>query len=676
MLLAASLALALAGGSGASPPDDARMNWWREAKFGLFIHWGLYAVPAGEWNGVKTYGEWIRESAHIPVKTYEQFLGQFNPVKFDPDAWVKMIKDAGMKYLVITSKHHDGFNLFDSPYSEWDVMSTPYKKDILKMLSEACKRQGIRFCTYHSIMDWHHPDYLPKRGWEGETWRESTVDPVGADFKPDFSRFVKYLHNEVEYVAKTYDPGIMWFDGQWEGTWNTDLGQDLLALCRRVRPGMIVNNRVNSGPQGGGDYLTPEQEIPQEAIAGKDWETCMTMNRNWGYNRVDLNYKSTKQLIQMLCDIASKGGNFLLNIGPTAEGEFPPMSVERLKEIGEWMRVNGESIYGTQASPFGKLPWGRCTQKRDGKDTLLYLQVFDWPEDGKLRVPGLGNDVQAAYLIRGRGILGDKRDGGDVIIDVPNSPIDGNCSVIVVKVKGEPIVYRTPEIVAEAQQFVTKISVELRGSPGLDLVYTTDGSEPAPSNPSNRTYRSKFALTATTTLKSRAFHQGKPVSGVAETRFEKATPFPAKEFPNLKPGLEVRLFEGNWDKCPEFYFITSGYTTKTLPTVSIADDPAKEYCGRYFRGVIEVPETEMYRFALSSDDGSRLWIGGRLVVDNDGLHGTVEKTGAIALAKGKHEIAVAWFNKTGGAQLSLKWAKLGGALKDVLGQHLWHQAVR
>ncbi len=662
MLLAASLALAMTAAGSPELPDNPRMNWWREAKFGLFIHWGLYAVPAGEWNGVKTYGEWIRESARIPVDTYAQFLGQFNPVKYDPDAWVRMAKDAGMKYVVITSKHHDGFALYDSKLTDWDVASTPYKKDILQMLKDACDRQGVRFCTYHSIMDWHHPDYLPRRGWEAAN-RPAT----GADY----GRFVKYLHGQVEEIATKYDPGIMWFDGQWEGTWNTDLGKDLLALCRRLRPNMIVNNRVNSGPQGGGDYLTPEQEIPEEAIHGKDWETCMTMNGNWGYNRVDLNYKSTSQIIRMLCDIVSKGGNFLLNIGPTAEGEFPPESVKRLKEVGAWMKVNGDAIYGSQASPFGKLPWGRCTLKRKGADSWLYLHVFDWPKDGRIRLPGLGNETVEAHLLEGGEPVKLTRDDSDLLLGVQGEAPDEMASVIALRIKGSPIIYKTPVITADSTSFVSRVTASIE-SPGLITRYTTDGSEPSASS---AIYRAPLVVNRTLTLKARGYHNNRPVTSVVEQKFEKVDPSPAKEFPNLMPGLEVRIFEGNWDKLPELSSMTSGFKTKTLPSVSIADDPAKEFCGRFYTGVLDVPETEMYRFALSSDDGSRLWVSGQLVVNNDGLHGTVEKIGTIALAKGKHLFNVEWFNKTGGAQLSVKWAKLGRPLTEVPASVLFHGGV-
>ncbi|OGU45258.1 MAG: alpha-L-fucosidase, partial [Ignavibacteria bacterium GWB2_36_8] len=352
---------------------DKRMEWWRDARFGLFIHWGLYAIPAGEWNGKTNYAEWIRNQAEIPIDEYDKFVGQFNPVKFDADKWVSTAKNAGMKYIVITSKHHDGFCLFDSKFTDYDVMSTPFKRDILKDLSEACRNEGIKLCFYYSIMDWHHPDYLPGRDWENRS-------SEGADF----DGYIQHMKNQLKELVINYgDIGILWFDGEWENTWNEERGIDLYNYVRSLQPDIIVNNRVdpNRGglegfaPEGVtmGDFGTPEQQIPSTGLPGIDWESCMTMNDHWGYNKNDKNFKSTKDILQMLADIASKGGNYLLNVGPTSEGIFPAESVEILSEVGSWMKVNGESIYGTSSSLFNSLEWGRCTQKKIGENTRLYL---------------------------------------------------------------------------------------------------------------------------------------------------------------------------------------------------------------------------------------------------------------------------------------------------------------
>ncbi|HUR27035.1 MAG TPA: alpha-L-fucosidase, partial [Planctomycetota bacterium] len=378
---------------------DKRMDWWRDARFGMFIHWGLYAIPAGKWEGSTDHAEWIMNTAHIPVEQYEPFQAQFNPVKFAPDEWARMAQDAGMKYVVITSKHHDGFALFDSKTSDYDVMATPFQRDILRELGEAVRGRGMQMCFYHSIMDWHHPDYVPRREWEKRS-------AEGADF----ARYRKYLHDEVTELLTNYGKiGVMWFDGEWESTWTNEYGKELYALCRKLQPDVIVNNRVSTGRAGmqgmtkgsefPGDFGTPEQEIPAQGLPGVDWETCMTMNDHWGFNAADDHWKSTEDLVRKLCDIASKGGNFLLNVGPRADGIFPPEAVQRLAEIGRWMRVNGEAIHGTQASPMETPSWGRCTMRRNSKGTTLYLHVFDWPVGGVLKLDGLGNEILGARLL-------------------------------------------------------------------------------------------------------------------------------------------------------------------------------------------------------------------------------------------------------------------------------------
>lgn len=420
---------------------DSRMAWWRDARFGMFIHWGLYAVPAGEWKEETGHAEWILETAQIPIEEYEKFTAQFNPVKFDAKEWVKIAKEAGMKYIVITSKHHDGFCLFDSQLTDYDVVdTTPFKRDILKELSEECHRQWIKICCYHSIMDWHHPDYLPRRNWEKRS-------SEGADY----DRYVKHLKGQVRELLTNYgEIGVMWFDGEWEETWSRERGFGLYKYVRSLQPNIIINNRVGKGRAGMagtydpktavGDFGTPEQEIPATGL-GYDWETCMTMNNHWGYNKHDNNWKSTEDLIRKLVDIASKGGNFLLNVGPTAEGFFPQPSVERLRDIGEWMRVNGESIYGTTASLFGKLEWGRSTTK--GKK--LFLHVFDWPDDGKLSVPGLISKAETAYLLANPyATLDVNYQGGSAFISLPEKAPDPVVSVVVLEFEQKPEVVQSP----------------------------------------------------------------------------------------------------------------------------------------------------------------------------------------------------------------------------------------
>jgi len=412
---------------------DARMEWWRDARFGMFIHWGLYAIPAGEWDGKTNHAEWIRHSAQIPMETYDKFVDQFNPIEFDADEWARMAKDAGMKYMVITSKHHDGFCLWPSEHTEYDIESTPFKRDILGELTEACRKHGVRMCFYHSIMDWHHPNY-PRRGWEKDR----------ADQQVDMDKYTAYMKAQLKELIERYDPAVLWFDGEWEGAWTHERGVDLYEYVRSLKPDIIVNNRVDKGRRGmqgmtkdskfRGDFGTPEQEIPHTGMPGVDWESCMTMNRHWGWNKNDKAWKSSTDLIRKLVDITSKGGNFLLNIGPKADGTFPDAAVERLAAIGDWMDVNGESIYGTSASPFKHTPWGRCTTKNE----KLYLHVFDWPKDGRLVVSSLKATVKRAYLLADadqESLTVEPGDAGPTIT-LPEEAPDPVDSVIVVELAG------------------------------------------------------------------------------------------------------------------------------------------------------------------------------------------------------------------------------------------------
>jgi alpha-L-fucosidase len=411
---------------------DDRMAWWREARFGMFIHWGLYSVLAGEWGGRDDYAEWIRNNAHIPVGTYDSLVQRFNPTLFDADRWVGMAKDAGMKYVTITTKHHDGFGLFDSKLTDFCVRSTPFRRDIMKEMAAASRRLGLHQCWYHSIMDWHHPDYLPRRDWEAES--RSTTDAR-------FSRFVEYLHGQVTELLTNYgDIGVMWFDGNWEGTWTHELGEALYEKCRALQSGVIVNNRVEGWSptriaQPLGDFRTPEQEVPATGWPGVDWESCITMNDNWGYNSHDHHFKTAPQLIGLLVETASKGGNLLLNIGPRADGTFPDESVERLYAIGQWMKVNGGAIHGSTASPFTNTPFRVTSQPN-----RLNLFITDWAHT--LELPGLRTPIGRAYLLAdgARTPLATSLTLSGAQVVLPAQAPDPVCSVVVVEFDRTPVV--------------------------------------------------------------------------------------------------------------------------------------------------------------------------------------------------------------------------------------------
>ena len=366
---------------------DARMAWWREARFGMFIHWGVYSVPAGTYDG-KQYshiGEWIMNDARIPVDVYKQYAKEFDPVDYDPDKWVQLAKQAGMKYIVITAKHHDGFAMFDTDVTDWNIVdATPYGKDIIKPLAEACKKYGIKFGVYYSqALDWCAPGgAVPQERWDNA--QNGNMDSyIDGKVIPQVTELL------TNYGAISY----LWWDTPFEITKER---ADMIGSVLMLQPNIITNDRLGGGYSG--DVQTPEQHIPGTGSTS-DWETCMTMNDTWGYKSFDNNWKSTKDLVRNLIDIASKGGNYLLNIGPDSLGNIPQPSIERLAEIGKWMDLNGESIYGTSSSPFVKLPWGRCTRKNEGEKTILYFHVFDRTEDHQIFVPGLFNRIDSAVIL-------------------------------------------------------------------------------------------------------------------------------------------------------------------------------------------------------------------------------------------------------------------------------------
>jgi alpha-L-fucosidase len=401
--------------------NDPKMDWWKEARFGMFIHWGLYAVPAGVWDGkdVSGIGEWIMLRGKIPTKDYQQFATKFNPVQFNADAWVKLAKDAGMKYIVITSKHHDGFAMFKSKDPFNIVDATPFKKDPIAALAEACKKYNIKFGLYYSqAQDWNHPGGAAASGGHWDSTQNGSMD--------------KYIDDvavpQVKEILSAYNPAIIWWDTPIDMNKNR---ADKIAAVLKPYPSLITNNRLGGGYEG--DLETPEQYIPATGIPDKNWESCMTMNGTWGFKEKDNNWKSTQVLIRNLIDIASKGGNYLLNVGPTADGIIPQPSVERLEQVGTWLKTNGEAIYGTKASPFAYLSLGRATIKGN----KLYLHLFDYPKDGVIKLP-LANSVIKAYLLsnNSNSIKSSVKDGY-TYLELPTLVPDKIATVVVLELNGE-----------------------------------------------------------------------------------------------------------------------------------------------------------------------------------------------------------------------------------------------
>ncbi len=416
-------------------PLDQRAEWFHHDRFGMFIHWGVYSVIGK--------GEWIQESGRIPYNEYVKVYPQFHPSKFDATQWVDLAKLAGQKYIIITTKHHDGFCMFDSKLSDYTIMRTPVKRDVCKELAEACHKAGIRIGFYYSIMDWHHPDYLPRRAWDKSRTAEGA----------EFDRYVEYMRGQIRELMTNYgEICSLWFDGGWERTSPEDLKKfrSIIDMARKLQPRMLVNDRANIG----GDYQTPEQYIPATGVLDKHgrpamWEVCMTMTTGhgsfaptawWGYDAHETVFKPTDELIQKLVDVASKGGNLLLNVGPSPDGEIRPQETERLQGLARWMDRHAEAIYGTTASPFRLLPFfGRVTQKGNH----LFVHVFDWPEDRRLVLPGLKSAPSAARMLEDPDVKVEATqerhgDTEQVVLRLPSKPTDPIASVVALRFPGSP----------------------------------------------------------------------------------------------------------------------------------------------------------------------------------------------------------------------------------------------
>ncbi len=658
LLLLVFIIFQLTGCKEEKPVD--KMDWWKEAKFGMFIHWGIYSVPAGVYNGneIGGIGEWIMNNADIPVEEYAKYAAQFNPSGFNADDWVKLAKEAGMKYIIITSKHHDGFALFDSKVSDYDIMdASPFKRDIIKELAEACKKQGMPLGLYYSqAQDWH----VPGGAAIGGHW-----DPA-QDGDMD-----KYLDEiavpQVSEILNNYgEIKVLW--------WDTPMGMTPERAAKfkpemEKHPDLIFNNRLGGGFDG--DLETPEQHIPATGIPGKNWESCMTMNDTWGYKSTDHNWKSPEILVRNLIDIASKGGNYLLNVGPNQMGLIPDASIERLKEVGAWMNINGEAIYGTTPSPFRKLDWGRCTVKKEGKKTLLYLHVFELPGNGNLLVPGLGSHVKTAYPLKNRADkLKIMEEGNNLKIDVSGIEEDQFATVIVLETNDEIVVYNGPEIIVANSIFIDKAGFKITTDiPNSVIHYTTDGSVPTNESAIAETINTVYA-NESFVLKAICFIDGKAVSGLAESSFTKEAPVSATGVKNSEPGLRYSYYEGNWTQLPDF---TSLQAMGKGIAASINLDVKKriENYGVVFNGYVQVPETGVYKFSITSDDGSKLSIAGKTLL-NDGLHGMEEKSVEIVLEKGLHPIEVQFFQQGGDDGLILEWNLAGEEKRLIEGSVLFN----
>ncbi|MEA1952236.1 MAG: alpha-L-fucosidase [Planctomycetota bacterium] len=415
---------AFAADTNAKQADPASIRWFEDAKFGLFVHWGVYSVLGN--------GEWVMQNTKITAKDYEKIPPKFNPVKFDAAEWVSMVKDAGMKYITITSKHHDGFAMYDSKVSDYDIVDrTPYKKDVLKLLADECRKQGIKLFFYYSPLDWHHGDYYPR----GRTGQHSARPNSG-----DWDAYKKYYMAQVdELCSGRYGKiGGIWFDGIWD---KPKADWSMLECYNRIhaaQPQALVGNNHHVKPLPGEDFQMFEQDLPghnkagfnKAGVARMPLETCLTMNGTWGYSKTDKNFKSTKTCLHYLIRAAGAGANLLLNVGPKPDGTIQPEFVARLAEMGKWLRKNGKSIYGTRKGPYSPSDWGVSTIK--GDDTV-YLHILKVPADDKLTLAAPPDGIQGVTTLSGKKLDGVTVDAKNLVIPIPENIRDEIDTLLVLK---------------------------------------------------------------------------------------------------------------------------------------------------------------------------------------------------------------------------------------------------
>jgi alpha-L-fucosidase len=684
-------------------------QWFKDSKFGIFIHWGVYAVPG--WSSKGTYAEWYQQglqttdtarmkfhAAKFGNRSYYDLANDFKAELFNPDEWAKLFEKSGAKYIVLTSKHHDGFTLWPSKEADktwgfkWNAVDIGPKRDLLGDLFKAVRKTSVHAGMYYSLYEWFNP-----------LW------------KSDPKKFaLEHTWPQMKDLINNYQPDVFWTDGEWDAPAETWKSQEFLAWLYNESPvknKIVVNDRWGSGVRfhHGGIY-TPEYQ-PDLDFEDHDWEESRGMGFSYGYNREEdaWDYNSTQSLVIALIDKVSRGGNFLLDIGPDEHGKIPPIMQERLLEIGDWMRINGEAIYGTSRwkSP-SQWSEGRRDYKfknehatedwKTGGDLMLKLtvdpdpgyavkEVFysynatanslyaifpKYPSDKKLILKNvtLPAGTMISFLSTYASVSW-KQEGENVVVNLPD--YDPNKIkapyAYVIKINNYGMFSKKPEIKTDYTANQREPIVSIKAAGKKTIRYTTDGTEPSLTS---ALYTKPFTITATSVIKAKAYLAGSLPSGITEQKIIKYDWIKAVNAGNLKPGINYKYYqpEKNFNLIDPFAVapVAEGVTD----IISLAKKQRKNKFAFEFSGYIKVYKDGLYTFFTASDDGSKLFIDGREIVDNDGNHGLVEKSGKVALRKGYHTIKLVYYDGAGDNDLKVLIQPESGKKEDLSSVLLYH----
>jgi len=669
-------------------------EWYQDAKFGIFIHWGVYAVPA--WTPKGNYSEWYQywlntkayngavvdyHQKNFGDLTYYQLVDQFKADRYEPDEWAKLIEQSGAKYVVLTSKHHDGFALWPSKDASrtwgfpWNAAEAGPHRDLLGDLFTAIRKTSVHAGMYYSLYEWFNPLYL--------------------NDKPKYVS--EHMWPQMKDVITTYQPDVFWTDGEWEGPDTLWKSREFLSWMFNespVKDKVVVNDRWGSGIRfHHGGFYTPEYQ-PDLDFEDHYWEESRGMGFSYGYNREEdaWDYNSAQVLILSLVDKVSRGGNFLLDIGPDAHGKIPPIMQERLMQIGQWMKINSESIYGSSRwrSPSqwsegkrdykpGNEDWKtggdialkltvdpepgyavkECFFTYNEKKNTLYLLLPKWPSSKSFVVHDLvAGSGASASLLGYKGKIAFQQIGADLVITLPE--YDPNQvpdePVYVISISNTGSFTRNPIVNVGYPKGTINPTIDFKNrSENAAIHYTLDGSEPTTSSP---LFTQPFVVDHPATLKARAFISGRLPSAVQVTDLKTYSWNKAKSGKKSKPGLKYSAYEAKFttvSALADSAVARSGIAQ----SVDLKYTTRKEYTGLRFDGYIKIPDDALYSFYLATDDGSKLWIDGQELINNDGPHSGEEKTGSIALKKGYHAIRLEYFQRGGGSELELKMSQSG-----------------